>query len=293
MNCPSHCCFFRLALALTVGTGLCASAQESVYHTFTDKKGQALNAALLSITPDHSKAKIQLKDGRGFELSILTLSLDDQQFVKDWLKTTSIHPDFNLEITVTRHQDNSERISVPGYQMKWLTDNTAMEIKVRNLSRADLKGATVEYYVVIEQGVHAFPRPEPEFKKKHGVGAWWYPNEAGEFPGGRNTNNGKAPSEKPLWLVHGTAKLKDLAYNYEATLKTDIFPLREIDFETRDNPNDTILGVIVRISGADGKEISVYRSTDNKVLKKSWDEIAAMPPGNSTGAPPPSKRAKP
>lgn len=290
MNGPVHCCLFRVVLALATGTVFCASAQESVYHTFTDKKGQVIEAALLSVTPDQSKATIERKDGRGFELPILTLSLDDQQFVKDWLKTTSTHPDFNLEITVTKHQENSERLSVPNYQMKWLTDNTAMEIKIRNLSRTDLKGASVEYYIVIEQGVHAYSR-NPESKAQRGPDEWWYPNEAGEFPG-RNKSKNTAPSEKPRWFVHGTAKLQDLAYNHEASLRTALFPLREIDYGNRDNPKDIILGMIVRISDTGGNEISLYRSSDNAVLRKSWDEIAAMPPGNSTGAPPPSKRAK-
>lgn len=290
MNRPCHCHLFHLVLAFTTGAAFCAPAQESVYHTFTDKKGQAIEAALLSVTADQSKAIIERKDGRDFELPILTLSLDDQQFIKDWLKTTSSHPDFNLEITVTKHLENSERLTVPNYQMKWLTEHTAMEIKIRNLSRADLKGASVEYYTLIEQGVHAYSR-NPGPKAQRGPDEWWYPNEVGESPG-RNKNKGKALSEKPLWLIHGTAKLQDLAYNHEASLQTAVFPLREIDYGNRDNPEDVILGMIVRVSDADGNEISLYRSTTNEVLKKSWEEIAAMPPGDSTGAPP-SNRAKP
>jgi len=84
-----------LALMLTRGPGFDANAQEKAYHVFTSKKGQAIEATPMLVTPDKTKLGIRRKDGREFEIPILTLSLDDQQFIKEWLKKNPVKMDFN------------------------------------------------------------------------------------------------------------------------------------------------------------------------------------------------------
>lgn len=277
----THPLFIRtfVALVLSAQVVFCAVAQEKEYHSFTDKKGQSIEAALVSIGPKRKKVKIQRKDGRHFEIAILTLSLDDQLYIRDWLKKTPNSSRFKLEINVTRHQEGTERVEVPNYDLKWVTDRVAMEIKVHNLSRADLKGAVMEYYFLIEQGVRSQPYDEAT-SKQYGVAEWWYPNEPADLP-----KRERKKYEKPLLVKHGKVKLKDLAYNYSAVTRTDIIPLRAIEGSASASGRDAVLGVIVKVSTADGKEISVYRSSDHKALKASWDKIAAMPPGDPLGNP--------
>lgn len=269
-----------VALVFSVQVVFCATAQDKEHHSFTDKKGQSIEAALVSIDPKREKVKIQRKDGRHFEIAILTLSLDDQLYIKDWLNKTPNSIKFKLAISVTRHQESTDRVDVPNYDLKWVTDHVAMEIKVHNLSRADLNGAVMEYYVLTEQGVRSQPYGEAA-SKQYGVAEWWYANDPAELPKLERKN-----FEKPLLVNHGKVKLKNLAYNYSATTKTETIPLRTIEGDTSARGKDNVLGVIVKVSTADGKEISVYRSSDHKALKESWEKIAALPPGDPLGNPP-------
>jgi hypothetical protein len=269
-----------VALVFSAQVVFCATAQEKTYHSFTDKKGQSIEAELVSIDPKREKVKIQRKDGRHFEIAILTLSLDDQLYIRDWLSKVPNNSKFKLEINVTRHQESTTRVDVPNYDLKWVTDHVAMEIKVHNLSRIDLNGALMEYYVLTEQGVRSQPYDEAT-SKQYGVAEWWYSNEPAELP-----KREKKKYEKPLLLKHGKVKLENLAYNFAATTKTESIPLRTIEGDTSAKGKDTVLGVIVKVSTSDGKELSLYRSSDHKILKESWDKIAAMPPGDPLGNPP-------
>lgn len=278
----THQLFIRTLATLVFSAQVvfCATEQEKKYHSFTDKKGQSIEAALISIDPKREKVKIQRKDGRYFEIAILTLSLDDQLYIKDWLNKTPNSPEFKLEISVTRHHERTDRVDVPNNDLKWVTDHVAMEIKVHNLSRVDLNGALLEYYVLTEQGVRSQPYDEAT-SKQYGVAEWWYANEPAELPKRERKNY-----ENPLLVNHGKAKLENLSYNFSATTKTETIPLRTIEGDTSVRGKDTVLGVIVKVSTADGKELSVYRSSDHKLLKESWDKIAAMPPGDPLGNPP-------
>ncbi len=263
----------------------CATAQEGDYHSFTDKKGQSIEAALVSVGPKREKVKIQRRDGRHFEIEILTLSLDDQRYIKDWLKNSPASSNYKLEIAVTSHQENTERVDVPNHNLKWVTDHVAMEIKILNLSRADLKDAVMEYYVLIEQGVRSQPHDETT-AKQYGVEEWWYSNESPE-----NSRRERKKHQKPVLVKHGKTELKDLAFNYSAATRTETIPLRAIEGDASARGKDSVLGVIVKVSDADGRKISLYRSTDHELLKADWDKIAAMPPGNPLGNPAASQGA--
>ena len=91
--------FLTLALIFSAQVGSVVSAQEVNYHAFTDKKGQAIEASLLSISPDMQTAKIRRRDNREFDLTIVTLSLDDQQYIKTWLAENPIQTKFNLDVS--------------------------------------------------------------------------------------------------------------------------------------------------------------------------------------------------
>ncbi len=274
-----------LALILTVPGAFCMAASEKAYHVFTDKKGQTIEAALLSITPDKSKIGIERRDGRKFEIPILTLSLNDQQFIKNWIKGNPIKSEHNLEVSFVKHQENTERTVVPNYGgLKWIEDTSTIEIKIKNRSRIDLKGASIEYYIIIEQGVNA-TNIDPENQQAVGVQEWWYPN-APDLPIKRKKGKKLGP-KKPLWVIHGQSKIDDLAYNFSMEVKSSPFPLREISQSGASgaNPKDVILGTIAKITDKDGKEIVLTRSTENGLMKRGWDEISRMPPGDMSGTP--------
>ncbi len=57
----------------------------SEYHLFTDKKDQQIDARILSISDEMTEIRIERRDGQVFEIAATVLSLDDQQFIRDWL----------------------------------------------------------------------------------------------------------------------------------------------------------------------------------------------------------------
>ncbi|NOY00841.1 MAG: hypothetical protein GXP30_14090, partial [Verrucomicrobia bacterium] len=261
------------------------AASKTAYHVFTDKKGQTIEAALLSINPDKSKIGIERRDGRKFEIPILSLSLDDQQFIKNWLEGNPIKSDHNLEVSFIKHQESTERTAVPNSGgLKWVEDTSTIEIKIKNRSRIDLKGASLHYYIIIEQGVNATVMA-PESQQSYGVKEWWYPN-APDVPIKRKKGK-KLKEKKPLWVIHGQSKIDDLAYNFSMEVQSSPFPLREISQSGASgaNPKDVILGTIAKITDKDGKEIILTRSTENGLMKRGWDEISRMPSGDMSGTP--------
>ena len=220
-------CVATLALIFSGQVGFNASAQEKDYHVFTDKKGKAIEATLLSITEDKTKAEIQLKNGSKFDIPILTLSLNDQQFLRNWLKGNPTKTDHNLEVDVIKHQEGgTKRILVPNYGgLKFLTDTIIYEIKVKNRARTELIGASLEYYIIIEQGVYASSQ-DLENQSSTGLQEWFYSN--GSNGSMRRKKGMRRSSELPLWLIHGKAKVDNIAYNFSTDTKSIPFDLREI-----------------------------------------------------------------
>lgn len=79
---------FRSVLTLTalvVGLPFFTSAQISSITTFTNKEGSTLEAEIIDVTPDWKSMKIKTDRGE-FVIKPIKLSLDDQQYIKEWLK---------------------------------------------------------------------------------------------------------------------------------------------------------------------------------------------------------------
>ncbi|MEM9281954.1 MAG: hypothetical protein AAGA96_09020 [Verrucomicrobiota bacterium] len=57
----------------------------SEFHAFKDKRDQQIDARILSISEDRRQLTIERRDGNVFRIAPTVLSLDDQQFIKDWL----------------------------------------------------------------------------------------------------------------------------------------------------------------------------------------------------------------
>jgi len=276
--------FLTLALIFSVQAGGVVFAQEINYHAFTDKKGQAIEAAMLSVSQNMKTAKIRRKDNREFDLPIVSLILDDQQYIKEWLKENPIKTEHNLDVSFVKHQEDSIRIDVPNYEYKYITDPINYEIIIKNRSRDDLIGASIEYYIIVEQGVNATVMT-PESQVAYGTKERWSSNDPTLASGLKKSK--KMALKKPLWLINKIVKIKDLPTNYTMEVISENFPLREISQSGGRNPKDVILGVIARITDKNGNEISVHRSIENNILKKSWAEISQMPPGDQSGMPGP------
>lgn len=238
---------------------------EDTFHTFTDK----------------TKLGIRRKDGREFEMSILTLNLEDQQFIKNWLTKNSATMAYKLDITFEESFERTKYVPGPKgrYDLKFITEKTKFDIKVKNMTRATLTGATLEYYIITEHSIFSQAYEDPDEKEPT---EWFYPFD---YWSRKEGNIPKVPVEKLISLNYKKIPVTDLLYSYSADISTDTVPIREITKSiTRDSLNkDTLLGMIIRVTDKEGNELALQRSSDHEFLKKNWDEYSKMPPVDSSG----------
>ncbi|MEM7602924.1 MAG: RCC1 domain-containing protein, partial [Verrucomicrobiota bacterium] len=82
--------FMRFGLFLILSTFFTCTLQgqnvePSEFRVFTDKRDQTIEARILSLSDDLSTMRLERTDGNIFETPITVLSLDDQQFIRDWM----------------------------------------------------------------------------------------------------------------------------------------------------------------------------------------------------------------
>lgn len=249
-------------------------AQNKDYHSFTDKKSQTIEAALVTVSIDKSKVTIERKkDGGKFEIPILTLSLNDQQYIKNWLITHPIESSYNIEFSLSKHNTSSERIKRLAGE-RAITQKFIYELEFKNLSREVLKGATLEYYVITVHGLYVYPDSET------GEPIWI----ANVLPPKRDRKKNLTKFKQPISIKHSKQKLDDLAYNFAATIKSEELQLREIILDGGDVfAADKIGGLIARLTDASGQEIGIFRSNDTAVQSMPWERISKLPPGDPSG----------
>lgn len=72
-------------MLILAGTSPCLCQEKGEYHAFTDKKGKTISAKIISVDESRRMAEIEREDGRTFSIEITTFSLEDQQYVREWL----------------------------------------------------------------------------------------------------------------------------------------------------------------------------------------------------------------
>jgi hypothetical protein len=248
-----------LLLTAVLFPGKVSSQESPDFHQFTDKKGQTVSAMLLEVSPDRQQMKIRREDGQEFETVINLLSLDDQQYVKDWMKkapmTAAAQAEFRLDVVLTRQTGSVEKRSESSIRLE--SRPSTFRVALRNLSRDSLEGARLEYALVWEDRTTIY-QTEAE--------TWTYTSGSDE--------DGASHRVKKT----GKFDLEPLRFNGEATLETPAVDMEQV-FIGDNNPyrEDEMLGVRVRIIGADGIVIHETHSGGAVLAAMGWDEILALP----------------
>lgn len=245
------------SLASCVALLACAPVYGQVaddFHQFTDKKGQQILAKLLDVSKDRRTMKIQRADGIEFETEINVLSLDDQQYIKDWLKNRpEIGADFHLDVAIAKKQKDSEEHNTDSYELK--KKYYTYEITVKNLSREVLESATLEYTVVWEDQVRIY-----ESKKSE---EWTFTTPRYE-EGGQRVR------------LSGSTDLEALAYNRETVFETGLVEIDEVAyFGNQVLEKDDPVGVIVRILSKDSSVIAEVREGSLDEEAYTWESVLA------------------
>lgn len=246
---------FRTSLILFVIliTTVCRS-QDGQFHEFTDKKGQKIRAALLDVSEDLQTMEIRREDGAEFESVINVLSLDDQQYIKDWLANRPENVDFRLEIAIAKKPVGSETADYSSLQLE--TKSTNYEIKVKNLSRETLESARLEYFVVWEDGTSFYETDEGVLRYRATV-----PDD----------------EEAPLVRIQGSQRLESLAFNRETLIQTVPFDIESVTYSDGEVLySDEAVGAVVRILTTSGIILAEARVGDARISDLTWDDAIAL-----------------
>lgn len=248
-----------LLLTAVLFPGKVSSQESPDFHQFTDKKGQSVSAALLGVSPDRQQMKIRREDGQEFETVINLLSLDDQQYVKDWMKKAPMpaatQAEFRLDVALTRQTGSVEKKTEES--LRFESRPSTFRMVIRNLSRVSLDGARLEYALVWEDRTTIF---QTEAK------TWTY--TSGSVEDGASQRVKKS----------GRIDLEPLRFNGEMTLETPSVSMEQV-FIGDNNPyrEDEMIGVWVRIVSSDGTVIHEVDSGGAVITAMKWDEILALP----------------
>lgn len=233
-------------------------------HQFTDKKGNEITANLLEISPDRKNVKIRRVDGVVFDTEILLFSLDDQQYLKDWISAKALAsngenamPEFHLEVNVD-HKDEGTTKHASGSLGLESTPHF-FEIKISNTSRETLVGAVVEYVILWEESITVYEDKDD--------GEWTYTSRSSDERGSVMKKQGITP-------------LEDIAFNRDVIVMTETADIEQAIYSDGDIlREDHLLGALVRVVGADGQLLAETTTGKGELDGYTWEKTLAL---NST-----------
>ena len=248
-----------IGIGWLVAWGSLASAQDApeppkaagAFHSFTDKQGRNLKARVVSVASDRKTMVIADESGQTFPLEITKLSLDDQQYLKDWIATQPMLSNYRLQVDIEKTSaKTSDRVKAGSYRM--VTEYPAYQIKVTNLSRDSLENAVVEYFIVKREKVRIYTDSET----------------------GRLTYSSSYDRDDPPEKISEIQPLESLGYNRDAEIVTNPMKVDQVYYEgSQPYAEDVLLGMIVQIRDDFGNVIGEYRSADAGIKNANWDKL--------------------
>lgn len=239
--------------------GLPVRGEPGALHTFTNKKGNTVEAELLEVSRDRRTVRIRRADGAEFETEIVLFSLDDQQHIKDWLEEHDWEADYSLDLALAKKLDDTVKRRQDDLRID--TSRYRYEITLRNLTREALIDAKLRYALVREESVEPVERSD---------GNWSY---RVSHDASAADSDGVPP---PRIALRGEIALEDLAYNHEAALNTASAPLDKVADGSETLHEDTLLGVIVQVVSGTGEVLGEIHAGSAEMSRLQWEEIAGL-----------------
>ncbi len=247
------------ALAVSSASPLGAQ-EEDGFREFTDKRGQKMSAKLLGISEDRRTMNIVRADGKAFGAIINQLSLDDQQYIKDWLKkrpetgTSLAASSTRLEVSMTRTVGETRKRRSANYGME--EKDNLYRVTLKNLSRDALTSARIEYAVVWNNAVTVFENKD--------IGEWSFH---------LHTNTNVSPRTKIL----GSVALENLRFNGEFSFDTAPVSIDRVFYDGNElYQEDELLGLKVRVVSVNGAVILDRDSGGSGIGATTWEELPSL-----------------
>lgn len=223
---------------VVVAMFLAPLSTQAEMREFTNQGGQKIQAELIS----HNGAgmlDLRRADGRTFQISASTLSLDDQAYLKTWMEQNPAKVDYRLDIKASPQKIAGNRKNL-GYKIV-KNEVWVYNVEIKNLSRDTVADLKAEYRVFASNNA------DGEFSSYESLGGF----------------------------VSGEAALKGpYRYNETATFKSKEMKIDTVDYsDVGGRYKDGLLGMMVRIKNAKG-EVVVDWVTPTAALKgKTWDNV--------------------
>lgn len=228
-------------------------------HLFTDKKGNQITAKVLGIADDQLTAKIRRTDGIEFSPEIVLFSLDDQQYIKDWMKADKAavasgltESEFHLEVEIDRKDEGTAKYAKGTLGLE--STPHFFEVKVSNTSRETLVGAVVEYVILWEESITVYEDD----------GEWDY-SSTGTDDRGR------------VMKKQGIAPMGDIAFNRDIIVSTQLADIERAVYPDGDIlREDHLLGALIRVVGAEGQILAETATGKVELDGYTWEKSLAL-----------------
>lgn len=253
---------FSLLQAFSGSIGL---ADDSVVegpepHVFTNKEGQQIEAHLVAVGGSLSTIIIERPgDVRRFEIEILSLSLDDQQYLKDWLHAQPAPEPDTLSLRIEAQPVFSdvvrERFEDRVYGGSGTRSKVGYEFAINSLERLPLLDCRLEYVVLVEDRlqIRAFE------------------------PGDVETIRWRFRKTGPVVYQSGSIDLGPLKYNTEQLAVSKTLSHEEVrGASSYTDAEDSVVGVLARLVSADGSELAQFSDIDRNFDHLTWETVARL-----------------
>jgi hypothetical protein len=159
--------FLRLGLA-AVSAADAIPASSPDLHIFTNQDGRTIKAEISSVAQDD--VYLKREDGQSFKISVLTLSKDDQNYIRQWvIKKAQAHDDNILTIGITTVKTTPKPGVMPSVDVATITWSESYKIKVTNETSVHWTNLRVRYIIFRLNGILGAPPPN-NFKPAHTLG---------------------------------------------------------------------------------------------------------------------------
>jgi hypothetical protein len=251
-----------LVLVFLRCAGVMLAQEADGLHEFTDKRGQKVSAVLLGVSEDRRQMTIKREDGQQFDTVINLLSLDDQQYIKDWMKnrpTMSAAPatEYRLDLSATRQTGKTVKNSYGDSTTIVLEEKENFyRITVQNLSRETLESAIVEYAIVWKNKAIIYKAKD---------GDWTYTSVDSD--------------SKSEVKVIGQLDPGPMRFNAEVTLETVTVNMDRVYYKEFDELlyEDDMVGLAFRVKAADGTILQEAHTGSAAISAMTWDQITNLP----------------
>lgn len=236
------------------------SIPESDWHRFRDKEGSEINARIISLSPDWRHIRIEREDGQSFDIRVTRLSLDDQQYLRNWLLAQQVEAPgdlpFKLTLKKTEGERHKSRLKSDISNADWHSCEFGYALTVISLSRIPVANLKLEYYLLMEDAVNVTRNP-PE-------------DEA--------TPRWRTNRERPVRYQNEIISLPLLTFNrdHEVDTKRLILDAISPDHAGRDQTKDVVVGVVARLLTSTGEVITETSDLSRNHSHLDWETVLAM-----------------